>query len=88
VITDFAATGGDLINLRLVDAKDSTPESDDAFTFIGTAAFSENGIGGELRYQIVEGNTFVSGDIDGDGTAEFYIRLNGPVELTASDFVL
>lgn len=87
-ITDFAAADGDLIHLRFIDARDATPETDDAFTFIGAAAFSASGVGGELRYEIVEGHTFVSGDIDGDGAADFFIRLDGAVELAASDFVL
>jgi restriction endonuclease Mrr len=54
--------------------------------FIGTAAFSKTA--GELRYQEIGGNTYVSGDTNGDGLADFLIRLAGSHALTSSDFVL
>jgi hypothetical protein len=34
------------------------------------------------------GNTFIEGDTDGDGVADFVIRLNGLINLVAGDFVL
>jgi serralysin len=59
---------------------------DDPFTFVGTAAFS--GIAGQLRYEITDGNTLVTGDMNGDGFADFMIRLDGSHSLVAGDFIL
>ncbi|HEV2745807.1 MAG TPA: sulfatase/phosphatase domain-containing protein, partial [Allosphingosinicella sp.] len=85
VIVDRAA--GDRIDLRAVDAS-SSAAGDDAFTFIGRRAFSGGGEGAELRYRQVGGNTFVEGDVDGDGLADLMIRLNGEHLLVAADFIL
>jgi serralysin len=54
-------------------------------SFIGTAAFSN--VAGEVRTQVINGNTFVQGDVDGDGVADFMIRLDGIISLTADDLV-
>jgi len=56
------------------------------FTFIGTESFRN--VAGELRYQEISGNTFVYGDTNGDGVADFMIRLDGGHALVAGDFVL
>jgi len=48
VITDFASAQRDRIDLSGVDAIKSTATVNDAFTWIGTAAFSKKS--GELRY--------------------------------------
>ncbi|MEH2508901.1 hypothetical protein V1291_000255 [Nitrobacteraceae bacterium AZCC 1564] len=53
----------------------------EAFTFIGSAAFSHST--GELRFS---GN-WLSGDLDGDGTEDFQIHVNAAVP-HASDFIL
>ena len=74
--------------LRQIDADDSTPKSDQAFTFIGNAAFSGEGVGGELRYNVVDDISLISGDLNGDGAADFLIRLDGAIDLVAADFVL
>jgi Ca2+-binding RTX toxin-like protein len=84
IVTDFTRTDGDLLKLAAVDA--IAGGTDDAFAFIGTAAFS--GVAGELRYEIVGSNTFVRADVNGDGTADWSIQLTGQVALTAADFVL
>lgn len=83
-ITDFAS--GDRIDLREVDANTLSPFELQAFTFVGTNAFSHNA--GELRYEQVEGNTYLKGDTDGDGVADFVIRLDGLHSLQASDLIL
>ncbi len=85
VITDFVA-GQDIINVSGIDA--SSQPSDQAFTFIGEAGFS--GAEGELRFfkNAQKGITIVSGDIDGDGVADFQIQLNGIIDLTQGDFIL
>ena len=82
-VKDFEA--GDHIRLNLVDANTATA-GDQAFAFIGTAAFSHTA--GELRYEQISGNTYVSGDTNGDGTADFMVRLDGAHTLTSTDFAL
>jgi Ca2+-binding RTX toxin-like protein len=91
VIGDFS-TVYDILHFGLMDA-DSTRSGNQAFAFIGTAEFS--GIAGELRYRSdvpPEGSsspiTIVSGDVDGDGVADFEVQLYGSLTLTAADFIL
>ena len=84
-ITDFSIAQGDLIDLHRLDAN-KTALDDQAFGFIGTAAFSN--VAGQLRYQAVSGDTQVMGDVDGDAVADFTIVLTGTPNLTASNFVL
>ena len=83
-IGDFSHSEGDKIDLRLMDAV--AGGTDDAFTFIGTAAFS--GVAGQLRYLFSGGDTFVQGDTNGDGKADFLIFLEGSHSLVAGDFLL
>ncbi|HTU10401.1 MAG TPA: calcium-binding protein [Allosphingosinicella sp.] len=83
-ITDFAP-GTDLIDLGAVDAN-SGVGGNQAFAFIGTAAFS--GTAGELRYQDDGTDTWVQADTNGDGMADFEIALTGVLVLTATDFIL
>lgn len=83
VITDFSRSQGDRINLSAIDAN-SKVTGNQSFSFIGGAAFSNRP--GELRVEQSGGSTFVSGDVDGNGTADFLIQLNGLVALTGSDF--
>ena len=85
VIHDFSKAEGDLIDLSAVDA-DTGQSGDQAFAFIGTAAFSRSA--GELRYEQSGGNTYVTGDTDGDGTADFMILLGSAHMLTGGDFVI
>ena len=86
VITDFASTQGDRIDLSGVDAIRSTTTVNEAFTWIGTAAFSKQS--GQLRYAASGGVGLLAGDIDGNGIADFAIRLDKAPALTALDFVL
>lgn len=74
-VADFSQSDGDRIDLSAAGH----------FTFVGEAAFS--GQAGELRYRI-DGATYLSGDVDGDGQADFVIKLSGLIELTAADFML
>lgn len=85
-IVDFSHAAGDRIDLKLVDANTANGAGDNAFTFIGAKAFSK--VAGELRFVQSKGNTFVSGDTDGNGLADFMIRLDGVHALTAADFIL
>lgn len=83
-ILDFTR-GSDKMNLRRVDANTKT-SADDAFAWLGTAAFTKKA--GQLNYKMQDGNAVVSGDINGDGVADFSIKLMGVTSLSASDFVL
>ena len=82
MITDFRR-GADQIDLSAIDADEGTA-GDQAFTWVGNAGFT--GSAGELSYAIAQKTTIVSGDIDGDGLADFSLRLSGKVELEATDF--
>jgi hypothetical protein len=84
-ITDFSHAEGDLIDLHSMDANRHM-NGNQAFTFIGTAAFG--GTAGEIRYEGQGGVTYVEGDTTGDGVADFSIALDGSHALVAADFVL
>ncbi|MEO0031409.1 MAG: hypothetical protein RIS94_1167 [Pseudomonadota bacterium] len=84
-IIDFSHAQGDHIDLSAIDA-DTTADGDQAFNFIGTSAFGSHA--GELRYDVVDGKAWLAGDTNGDGTADFTIRLNAVTTLDATDFVL
>jgi len=60
-IADFTARA-DLIDLTVVDAN-SNVASDQAFAFVGAAAFSN--LAGQLRYLVVD--RLLQGDTNGDG---------------------
>lgn len=81
VIDDFRPdTEGDVIDLSAIDAN-TLRSGNNAFTFIGKAAFS--GTAGELRYS----GTIISGDVDGDGRADFEIDA-GLTRYYSNDFLL
>lgn len=85
VVHDFSHAEGDLIQLGAIDA-DAGAAGNQAFLFIGTGAFT--GSAGELRFRESGGNTFIEGDTNGDGVADFVIRLDGIHTLVESDFLL
>jgi len=64
----------------------SNKNGSQAFHFIGTAHF--HGTAGELHYATSGHQTIVSGDINGDGKADFELVLVGHIHLTAGDFQL
>lgn len=76
---------GDRINLFLIDAN-TTVEKNQAFTFIGTEDFHEKA--GELRYDKKASDTFIYADVNGDGVADFSVRLDDAVKLAKADFLL
>jgi len=85
LITDFSAgTAAEKIDLSAIDA--IAGGGDDAFTFIGTAAFS--GTAGELRYSVGATERLVEVDVDGDASADLAIRLTGTGALASSNFIL
>ena len=85
VIFDFSRSQGDKIDLQAIDA-DVALDGDQAFAFIGRKSFS--GEAGELRYEKKNGDTLISADIDGDGKADFAIRLDSAINLQGGDFIL
>ncbi|MDQ1902786.1 hypothetical protein RAH32_20410, partial [Paracoccus sp. WLY502] len=87
VIRDFEVNvAGELINLSGIDA--IAGGGNDAFTFLGTAAFNQANVNGGLRYFQQNGNTIIQGSTDDDIDAEFEIELTGLYTLTANDFIL
>jgi hypothetical protein len=91
-ITDFKHAQ-DHIDLHGIDA-DTNLDNDQDFTFIGKAAFSHTA--DELRFSILKShsgkhiikNVIVSGDVNGDGLADFTIQLDKHKSVTVDDFVL
>jgi len=85
-IQDF--TTGDKIDLSAIDAIVGAGTSNDAFTFIGSSAFSHTA--GELQATLSGGIWTVSGDVDGDGAADiqFFVVRGDPNPIVATDFVL
>jgi Ca2+-binding RTX toxin-like protein len=76
-IVDFRHAEHDRIDLSGLGA---------GLSFIKTQDFS--GAAGEVRYALVGAQTFVSADLDGDGLADFGVRLTGQLTLVAGDFIL
>ncbi|NIX76671.1 CAP domain-containing protein [Microvirga terricola] len=84
-IVDFEH-GLDRIYLVNIDANRAL-EGRQAFTFIGTERF--HNVPGELHvYHLPDGNTYISADSDGDGRAEFAIKVLGWHTFTRADFEL
>jgi len=80
LIRDFE-TGVDRIDLSDIDA-DVNLDGNQAFDFVGSAKFSS--AAGELRYY----KGVVSGDVDGDGRADFAIEIANDADLRQGDFQL
>ena len=85
MILDFSRTQIDRINLSPLDAN-TLATGNQGFDFIGTSAFHKSA--GELRYEIKGGDTFVYGDVKGDGKADFSVVLDRSLAMQVSDFVL
>jgi Ca2+-binding RTX toxin-like protein len=84
VITDFVS-GDDIVNLDAIDADEDAVGGQD-FTWRGDQGLS--GAAGDLAYRFKRDMTLVSGDTDGDGVADFTLRLTGKLTLQATDFDL
>lgn len=82
VVQDFSHAEGDKIAITF-DANSLVAGTQD-FKFVGAQSFS--GVAGELRSYASGTSTMIAGDIDGNGSADFLIRLVGQVELTTADF--
>jgi serralysin len=79
-IVDFA-TGLDHIDLRPIDAN-TRVAGNQAFSYLGAGAFTK--VAGQLRFA----GGIVSGDVNGDGIADFQIAVSGVTKLVAGDFYL
>jgi serralysin len=86
-ITDFTI-GGDKLNFGKIDTNLSLA-GDQGFAFIGSADFSANGAA-QIRYFDNGADIMVQVDIDGDGSTDMDIILDGLAgqTMTAGDFVL
>ena len=73
-ILDYSLKARDKIDLSAIDAN-SLLKGDQAFSFIGNDVFHQKA--GELRYEVVSGQTYVYGDVDGDGLATFRRNCKG-----------
>ncbi len=85
MIYDFKYSEGDQIDLSAIDARSSTSVND-AFTFIGERAFTKKA--GELRYAHKNDDTYIYGDVNGDGKADLSIRVDKTIDFIKSDFLL
>lgn len=84
-IADFSHAEGDHIDLSALDAN-SLLAGDQAFSFLGAGAFTRHA--GELRSVATATGTTIYGDLNGDGVADFLIKVNGNINLVSTDFVL
>lgn len=75
-IDDFSQADGDQIDLSGIGT-----------LFLGGEG-ALTGEAGELRYVITGSKTILSGDIDGNGKADFQIQINKAVEFEEGDFIL
>lgn len=82
-IVDFTS-GLDKIRLSEIDANTGVA-GNQAFTFIGNAAFSN--VAGQLRTYSQGGDNFIAGDVNGDGVADFTINVNN-ANVVVTDFFL
>lgn len=84
-IFDFSQLDHDVIDLSVIDAN-SKVVSSQAFSFLGTGSFHKKA--GELRYEKKSSDTYVYGDTDGDGKANFTLHFDDALNLTKADFLL
>lgn len=82
-VSDFTE-GSDRIDLSGIDAN-AAQGGDQAFSFIGTAAFSG---AGQLRFIREGADLRLLGDTNGDGLADFALILTDETTITASSFLL
>jgi Ca2+-binding RTX toxin-like protein len=87
-ITDFTI-GSDVIDLRLLDKDLVTPDIQNyTLSFIGTSAFGAGGVG-QIRYASSGSDMLVQFDLDGNGTSDMEIVLQGLAgqTLSVNDFL-
>jgi Ca2+-binding RTX toxin-like protein len=89
VILDFSRTEKDRIDLSAIDAN-AALAGDQPFTFLGTGAFTK--VAGQLNYTEFTADAqkydLIEGDTNGDGVADFSIRVGYGLTYAKSDFIL
>ena len=89
-ITDWSGLAGgqgDRIDLSAIDANTANGSgTNEAFSFIGSGAFSN--VAGQLRSEVISGNTYLIADTNGDAIADLWLRLDGTVTVGAGDLTL
>jgi Ca2+-binding RTX toxin-like protein len=83
-ITDFSRTDSDRLDFSPFDAN-SNAAGIQHFNFIGTGAFTHTA--GELHYASISGGVLLTGDVNGDGVADFTLQVMGVTTLQSSDFI-
>jgi hypothetical protein len=81
---DFAH-GEDRISLHALDA-DIQTAGNQAFSFIGTAAFT--GEAGQVRYRAFGNTCLVDADVNGDRISDMQIAVAGTNFMTGTDFIV
>ncbi len=84
-VADFSSAQHDVLDLGGFDAN-ANVAGDQAFKFIGADPFHH--VAGELHYVVDGANLNVQGDVNGDGVADFTIKLLNVHSLTSGDFAL
>ncbi|HST10378.1 MAG TPA: M10 family metallopeptidase C-terminal domain-containing protein [Terriglobales bacterium] len=85
-ITDFAS-GQDDIDLNAIDAN-SKMSGNHNFKFIGSLGFHHKAGELQVKYNAATDIGIVSGDIDGNGKADFQIEVHSASALLRADFIL
>jgi Ca2+-binding RTX toxin-like protein len=87
-VSDFNALQGDKIDVSAVGRTHFSQPPEDLLTctFIGESEFT--GVAGEVRYEQIGTNTWISCDRNGDASADFQIKCEGTIAFTANDFIL
>ena len=83
--TDLAPAAGERLDLSRIDAVAGTL-ANDAFGFIGTAAFS--GVAGQLRWADQGTQRLIQGDVNGDSSADLTMIVLGTGPVNSSWFLL
>ena len=76
-----------MIDLSSIDANGSK-KGDKAFKFLKKEGADFTGKAGQLGFDQKKGVTFVQGDTNGDGKADFKLQLTGTIDFVKADFVL
>ena len=83
-VTDFDAAEGDTLDFSAIDA--IAGGGDDVFTWVGFNALT--GVEGQVGYYVKGGAVFVGGDIDGDASYDFLVKLDGVTSIDAASVIL
>ncbi|MBI1408174.1 MAG: RTX toxin, partial [Caulobacter sp.] len=82
-IFDFSTAQGDILDLSAIDA-DSGTGGDQAFTLV--SAFTHTA--GQMTLSFSGGETLLRLDVDGDGNADYQLKINGDVTGDSGNWLL